>query len=83
MSKDWPAYYRQYRGYLHEGNKIIRVNFFCKPPGSIGHRTLDLTKVWYEVDDGGDCYFQASIDLTKGEVIRFSVNGPVDPVWCR
>lgn len=82
MSKDWRAYHRQYRGYLQGGSRIIRVNLSCSKPIDIGHVKVDLTKVWYEVDDGGDCYFQASVDLTKGEVVRFSINGPVDPSWC-
>lgn len=82
MSKDWSTYHRQYRGYEQEGSRIIRVNLSCHDPSDIGHLKVDLTKVWYEVDDGGDCYFQASVDLTHGEVVRFSVNGPVDPSWC-
>lgn len=83
MSRDWSLYHRQYRGDIKDGHSIIQVNCFCREPIEIGHRTVDLTNVWYEIDDGGDCYFQTSVDLTTGEVVRFSVNGPVDPNWCR
>jgi len=82
MSKDWSTYHRQYRGYDQAGSRIIRVNLSCHEPSDNGFLKVDLAKVWYEVDDGGDCCFQASVDLTHGEVVRFSVNGPVDPSWC-
>jgi hypothetical protein len=82
MSREWSTDHRQYRGNLQQGKRIVLVNSFCSAP-EIGHTTVDLTRLWYEVDDGGDCYFQASVDMTTGQVIRFSVNGPYDVMKCR
>lgn len=52
------------------GEKIVWINCFCRIPSNIDWQT-DL--VW--VKDGGNCYFQMQINITKKEVESFSVNG--------
>lgn len=67
-----PAKYaRQYIPAINsDGEKILYVNAFC---------SLQEHDYWkkglVEVMDGGECYFQMIINLTKEEVVEFNVNG--------
>ena len=62
-------HYRQYSGATNDrGDKLVCINAFCDPKAN-WRRDL----VW--VLDGGDCYWQAVIDLTSHTVDVFEVNG--------
>ena len=50
------------------GEKIIFVNAFCSVPSN-------WLKEFVLVKDGGDCYYQAIINLRKRRFLSFSFNG--------
>ncbi len=64
-------YHRQYVGFSDSsGTRWAWVNFFCE----------DAHEPWWRlclvrVSDGGDCYFNIKINLTRGEVAYLMVNG--------
>lgn len=63
-------YKRQYVPVINEnGEKEIWVNCFC------GAMNMDWKKAMVLVNDGGNCYFQMRINLTKGSYFDFMVNG--------
>jgi hypothetical protein len=63
-------YKRQYVPVIHEnGEKEIWINCFCD------HWDQDWQKKFIEVEDGGNCYFQLKINLTKKIFYDFMVNG--------
>lgn len=49
--------------------KWVYANCFCDSFGS------DWKKDLISVDDGGKCYFQVRLNLTKGEYADFMING--------
>ncbi len=49
--------------------KWVFANCFCE---SIGH---EWTKELVMVKDGGKCYFQVKLNITKGEYTDFMING--------
>ncbi len=62
-------HYRQYSGATNDrGDRLVCINAFCDPNAN-WRRDL----VW--VLDGGDCYWQAVINLTTRRVEVFEVNG--------
>jgi hypothetical protein len=62
-------HYRQYSGATNDrGDRLVCINSFCDPK-----RHWRRNFVW--VLDGGDCYWQAVINLTTNEVEVFEVNG--------
>lgn len=66
-------YFRQYvAGRTASGEHIIYVNALCRS-GSAQHE--DWKHRWLSVEDGGDCYWQAVINLDTGRVLLFQVNG--------
>lgn len=66
-------YYRQYVGAIDSaGDKIIWINCFCKSE-------VDHFKEWKNklamVKDGGNCFINVTVNLTKNDYTRFDVNG--------
>ncbi len=67
---DLKKYKRQYITYFNiEGEKEVWVNCFCSPPGPYWRKELFL------VDDGGNCYFNITINLTTKRPADLSANG--------
>ncbi|AEV98146.1 hypothetical protein A4D02_33690 [Niastella koreensis] len=63
-------YKRQYVAVTNDkGEKIVWVNCFCHVDG------FDWKKSIVMVSDGGSCYFNVEINLTRGEYNGFWVNG--------
>jgi hypothetical protein len=63
-------YYRQYVPFLNEkGEKEVWVNCFCSSLDN------DWRKDIIYVHDGGNCFFQLRVNLSKGTYHEFSVNG--------
>ncbi|MEP4598013.1 MAG: hypothetical protein ABJZ92_17525 [Cyclobacteriaceae bacterium] len=64
-------YRRQYViGTTPTGDKLLHINFFCGTEG------FEYWKDDYViVDDGGNCFFQVLINISKIELLEFSVNG--------
>jgi hypothetical protein len=52
-----------------KGEKWVFVNCLCNPMGSDWEKQLIVAK------DGGSCYFQVLINLTKKEILGFTING--------
>ncbi|MCW3084603.1 MAG: hypothetical protein JWP12_1969 [Bacteroidetes bacterium] len=62
-------YKRQYfPSYNDKNEKVIWVNYFCDDPDN-------WKKSMVMVDDGGNCYFQFKINLSKKKIYDFMVNG--------
>jgi hypothetical protein len=76
--------YKQYAGERSPtGELIIHMQSFCKDPLEPSFPGRFLTTSWFSVDDGGDCYFEAEVNLSAGTVIRYSINGPYPTDgWC-
>ncbi len=67
---DLSRYKRQYIAAINsQGEKEIWVNCFCNTWDT------DWKKEIIEVMDGGNCYFNLKINLTKGEYYELMVNG--------
>ena len=63
-------YKRQYLPMINElGEKEILINCFCGEWGEVGKTELVMA------EDGGNCYFELKINLTKNKVLFLSVNG--------
>ena len=67
--KDVSKYYKQFIAVINkQGEKEVWINCFCsKDPKWKNEVVLVL--------DGGNCYFQLKINLTKKLVYDFMVNG--------
>lgn len=63
-------YERQYLGYSFEFQFLLVINAYCEVPGD-----YDPAEYAVVVDDGGDCFWQATYDITQERFISFSVNG--------
>ena len=67
---DWSHYTFQFQGRASFlGARYIYVNAFCHP------ETVELSKHWVDVFDGGACYFSAKFDPKTRRVFDVSVNG--------
>ena len=65
-------YKRQYVAVINEkGEKEVWINFFCKED----FEYLDWKKELIIVNDGGNCYFNLKVKLTKGEYYDLHING--------
>ncbi|MGH2550246.1 MAG: hypothetical protein ACRDHN_12700, partial [Thermomicrobiales bacterium] len=60
---------RQYIGYSLEFQFLLVINAYCDDPA------YDPAHGVVMVMDGGDCFWNATYDLTQGRFISFSVNG--------
>lgn len=64
------SYKRQYVPMLNKkGEKIVWANFFCNDP------IADWEKEIVHVRDGGNCFFNLKVNLTKRECYEICVNG--------
>jgi hypothetical protein len=63
------TYKRQYSGVVIEEKRCVFANFFCKDHGR------EWKKDEIIVQDGGDCYFQITVDLTLKRCFNLHVNG--------
>ena len=63
-------YQRQYVAVINDkGEKEVWINCFCETLGD------DWRKIIISVDDGGKCFFNIKMNLTKGIFYEFYVNG--------
>ncbi len=68
---DLKRYRRQYVTVINElGEKEIWINFFCKQ-----NENFDWRKEPIVVADGGSCYFNLKVNLTKEEYYNLRING--------
>lgn len=64
------GYKRQYVAAINgKGEKEVWVNCLCRESGNTWKTSIIM------VDDGGSCYFNLKINLTKGKYYDFVVNG--------
>ena len=63
------TYKRQYAGVVIDEKRCVFANFFCKDHGR------EWKKDEIIVEDGGDCYFQITVDLTLKRCFNLHVNG--------
>lgn len=77
-------YFRQYVPYINEkGEKIIKINALCKilktppyPEKGINEWTeMDWKNVYVMVDDGGDCFWNITINIDNKTYKNLMVNG--------
>jgi hypothetical protein len=71
------TYLRQYTGVaaIDESGKAQRhlvVQGICADAADDG---TDWTSGWVEVADGGTCFWDATMDLVSGEILRFGFHG--------
>lgn len=67
--KDLSSYKRQYVGIVKEESKLLLGNYFCEVS------SIDWKQQPVIVEDGGNCYFQAELDMDSGQIVYFMVNG--------
>ncbi len=68
---DLKYYKRQYFPQIDDnGDKLVGINCFCSISDSDNWKTEEV-----QVKDGGKCYFQAMINLSKKKIIYFQTNG--------
>ena len=64
------GYHKQYVPVINEsGEKIVWINFFCST------FNYNWKKEIIMVDDGGNCFFNIKINLTKKTYSELSING--------
>lgn len=69
LAEKWQGYMRQYIGASDkEGGQYVYGNFLCDVHGDWKN---DLVRVM----DGGDCYFQAVVDVKAQKVKHMMING--------
>ncbi len=62
-------YARQYAGVVVDGRELLAINAFCYVSDASWLTSFQAFM------DGGDCFWQAEVDVATGEVVTFSVNG--------
>ena len=68
---DLTEYYRQYiPGINSDGEKVVWINFFCGKPKTKSWKTNIIS-----VRDGGNCYFNLKVNLSKKKYYDYRVNG--------
>ena len=67
---DLAEYVRQYTGVEGDGHRQLIVAALCDPDAF-----PEWQSQWIEVMDGGACFWDATMDLASGEIIRFSFHG--------
>lgn len=69
-------YYKQYIGYVSKGHLMVRVNLAAHVNTASGESVGELlSRRLYVVHDGGKSFGNTVIDLTRGTVVSFSLNG--------
>lgn len=67
--EDLADYVRQYTGVAADPDlQQLVVAGFCDD-------SMDWQDGWIQVSDGGTCFWDATMDLVSGEIIRFAFNG--------
>ena len=66
----YDVYTRQYVGYLHEGRKLIFINYFTQRPDFD-----DWRKALVRVKDGGINFFEVRVDLATSTCVQVYVHG--------
>lgn len=66
---DLAGYVRQYTGVASGSEEQLVVAGFCNGD------EMDWQDGWIQVSDGGTCFWDATMDLTSGEIVRFAFNG--------
>ena len=64
------GYARQYVGIGPEDARLVSANGLCDPD-----RIGDWEQTLIQVEDGGPCYWQATVDAATGEIVDFAFNG--------
>jgi len=73
LGKKPEDYYQQFVGFIDEsGDKIIWINCFCK--NEISSFPDWKNKIVY-VADGGNCFVNIKVNISKNSVVEFNVNG--------
>lgn len=84
IKKNFENYYRQYVPYINKnGERIIEINAFCEifkiPPnpenGITEWTEMDWKNEYVMVSDGGNCYWQITINIDTKEFNNLMVNG--------
>jgi len=74
---DLTGYVRQYTGVASDGgdDRHLVVAGICATAADAGGSLDDWRDGWIEVADGGDCFWDATMDLTSGDLLRFGFHG--------
>jgi hypothetical protein len=64
-----PEYTRQYVGIVEDGRERVLVNAFCDD------FSIDWRSTPVAVEDGGDCFFHVTYDVTVGTFAALMING--------
>jgi hypothetical protein len=77
-----PEYYAQYVGIAtNDGKRLVWGNYLCAvdevrlKDGHLVTAFERLTTDVVQVSDGGDCFFHATFDLEKKQIVSFRING--------
>jgi hypothetical protein len=62
----------QYQGITASGEKLVAVAGACNV---VKRPRKQLTRDWIRVLDGGSCYFEATYDPIRKQLVRFVFNG--------
>lgn len=77
FTRNWSQDFRQYAGErTRSGDLLIHMQSMCSRPRTFPGFELDLSKGWLIVYDGGDCYMQSLVNLSRGQVEEYGFNGP-------
>jgi hypothetical protein len=69
---DLPSYVRQYTGVASDDLQQLVAHGFCD---SAADDDFGWQDGWIEVNDGGACFWDATLDLATGTIVRFTFNG--------
>jgi hypothetical protein len=75
---DLTDYVRQYTGVASAdgtGDRHLVVAGICASAAGPGGSLDDWRDGWIEVADGGDCFWDATMDLASGDILRFGFHG--------
>ncbi len=70
IADDLPGYRRQYVGFVLDGRWVIYASFFCEWFDDPHWRTR-----FFQILDGGDCFFQLLYDVEARRYFDLMVNG--------
>ena len=68
---DYNKYFFQIVSYVEDGKKLAYVNALCD-----SENLYNWKNYFYNVNDGGDCFWQVIVDLKSNTYSDFSMNGP-------
>ena len=70
--RTWSQYRFQYWGERRGKRRVLHLNAFCQ---DFWGQAPDWRRTIVLVKDGGDCFFQAEVDVDAGALVGFSING--------